>query len=233
MAWRVSLISLAVVACSAGGPGNSSAPGTTKRFAARDFTSVALDGPDEVEVHTGSDFAVEAQGAPATLDRLEVRRAGETLRIARKPHQGWWPSTETAVVRVRMPAIHAAAAAGSGAVMLDRAEEFEGTASGSGDLTAGMLEGRRATLTNTGSGTIAAAGTVGMLVASTSGSGDIAAAELHADRASVVLAGSGEIAAHVAGAASVALHGAGTVDLGPMARCTAVRRSTGTLRCGD
>lgn len=233
MAWRVSLISLAVVACSAGGPGNSSAANTTKRFGERDFTAVALDGPDEVEVHTGGDFAVEAQGAPATLDQLEVRRAGETLKIARKPNQGWWPSGETAVVRVQMPAIHAAAAAGSGAVTLDRAEEFEGSASGSADLTAGMLEGTRATLTNTGSGTIAAAGSVGMLIASSSGSGEVAAPELRADRAAVTLDGSGGVAASVAGPASVTLRGSGTVDLGEMARCTTVQQRSGTLRCGS
>jgi hypothetical protein len=230
----VVLACLSLAACSGSGDAeNPIADTTSRRFAAQDFTAVVLEGPDDVEVRTGGDFAVEARGDAAVLDRLDVRREGRTLKITRKPAEGWeWPLRSTAAITVEMPEIHAASVDGSGMLMLDRAEDFAGRATGSGDLTVGMLGGRQAKLTNGGSGTIAAAGVVEMLAAEMKGTGTIAAPQLRAEQAAVLVEGSGAIRASVAGQATVTLDGSGSVDLGDMAQCTSERKGSGTIRCG-
>jgi hypothetical protein len=225
---------LALAACSGSGDAENPVVDTASRqFAARDFTAVVLDGPDQVEVRTGSDFGIEARGEKTVLDQLDVRNDGTTLRIARKPESSWkWPLGGTAAITVQMPEIRAASVGRSGMLTLDRAEDFTGRATGSGDLTVGMLGGRQATLANTGSGTIAAAGTVEMLAVEMKGSGDIAAPELRAEQAAVLVEGSGSIHASVTGPAAVTLRGSGNVDLGNMAQCTTDRAGSGTVVCG-
>jgi hypothetical protein len=227
------LASLSLAACSGSGPAaNPAVDAASRTFPVRDFTAVVLEGPDEVEVRTGSDFAVTATGDRKALDALEIQRDGASLRIARKV-EGWkWPLRSTATITVEMPAIRAASVDGSGMLTLDRAEDFAGRATGSGALTIGMLEGRQASLANRGSGTIAAAGAVDMLAVELKGAGKIVAPQLRAERAAVVVQGSGAIQANVAGPATVSLTGSGSVDLGDMAQCTSAHKGSGTIRCG-
>ncbi len=229
------LACLSLAACSGSGESDPQLANTAQRsFAARDFTAISLEGPDTVEIRTGGDFAVEARGEPAVLDQLLVKSEGGTLRIGRKARQSWeWPLRSAGSITVQMPEIRAASATGSGAVTLDRADDFSGSVSGSADLTIGMLGGRTARLANTGSGTIAAAGAVDTLSAELKGSGDIAAPQLRAEEASVILQGSGAVQARVAGPARVALDGSGTVDLGDMALCTSTLAGSGSIRCAS
>ncbi|MFV1918396.1 head GIN domain-containing protein [Sphingomonas sp. MJ1 (PH-R8)] len=226
---------LSLAACSGIGESNHQHADTVQRsFEARDFTAVALEGPDNVEIRTGGAFAIEARGEPAVLDQLLVRSEGGTLRIGRTSRQSWpWPLRSAGSITVQMPEISAASATGSGAVTLDRAENFSGSVSGSADLTIGMLGGRTVRLANTGSGTIAAAGAVDLLSAEVKGSGDITAPQLRAEQAAVVLQGSGRVEANVAGPARVTLDGSGTVDLGDMALCTSTLAGSGTVRCAS
>ncbi|RXZ31578.1 DUF2807 domain-containing protein [Sphingomonas desiccabilis] len=229
------LACLSLAACSGIGESNHQHADTVQRsFEARDFTAVALEGPDNVEIRTGGAFAIEARGEPAVLDQLLVRSEGGTLRIGRTSRQSWpWPLRSAGSITVQMPEIRAASATGSGAVTLDRAENFSGSVSGSADLTIGMLGGRTVRLANTGSGTIAAAGAVDLLSAEVKGSGDITAPQLRAEQAAVVLQGSGRVEANVAGPARVTLDGSGTVDLGEMALCTSTLAGSGSIRCAS
>jgi len=216
-----------------GGAGAAPAP-VERNLALRDFTAVALTGPDRVDVRRGNVFAVRMSGDPKALEKLEIRRDGDTLRIGRKPNAGgWqWHKDGGVTVFVTMPDIRRATLKGSGDLAIDLADDLVATLAGSGDLTVGRLRGRSASLSLSGSGTIAAAGKVDRLALSVSGSGDIDAAQVKAAEAQVGITGSGDVTADVTGPASVALGGSGSVTLGKGARCAVSRTGSGEARCG-
>lgn len=216
-----------------GGAGAAPAP-VERNLALRDFTAVELNGPDRVDVRRGSAFAVRMTGDPKVLEKLEIRRDGDTLRIGRKPNLGGWQWRKDGgvTVVVTMPDIRRATLKGSGDLDIDLADDLAATLAGSGDMTVGQLRGRSASLSLSGSGTIAAAGKVDRLALSLSGSGDIDAAQVRATEAQVGITGSGDVAADVNGPASVALNGSGSARLGEGARCTVSKTGSGEARCG-
>lgn len=209
---------------------------TTRSFPVRDFTAIEVAGPDNVDVTTGSDFAVRAEGSANILDQLEIVRNGDTLRI-RRTEGRWseWAKRRGDAVRitVTMPAVRAVELAGSGDVAIDRTSgDFTGTIAGSGDMVIGQMNDGVAALTVAGSGTLAAAGQVDRIEMNIAGSGDIAARDLRASDAEVSIAGSGDATADVTGDARVSLVGSGSATLGRNARCTVSRIGSGQAVCG-
>ncbi|WNO54270.1 head GIN domain-containing protein [Stakelama saccharophila] len=204
-----------------------------RQFPARDFAGVALLGSDDVDISTGQDFSVRAEGGDEALDRLKIEVRDHVLRIGHKD-TGWsWGSHEGAVIHVTMPAIRTARISGSGNMTIDRAEgPFEGSIAGSGDLTVGAVDGPSAEFDIAGSGTLSAAGRVDRLSMAIDGSGDIKAGGLTARQASVEIAGSGDATAAVNGNANVSVLGSGDVDLGGQARCTINSSGSGDVHCG-
>ncbi|WP_010184196.1 head GIN domain-containing protein [Sphingomonas sp. PAMC 26605] len=235
------LVVLPLAACSfqsdASPPsGKESGPSTTRSFAITDFTTVALRGSDDVDVRIGTGFSVRATGPRAELDRLDIVREGNTLRIDRKqtPGYGWSGKHDPVKVFVTMPRIVAAQIVGSGNMAIDRTDgsRFDGTAAGSGNLSIAALVVPQAKLAIAGSGNIAAAGSVERLTIESAASGNVAARGLRARGATVSLVGSGDVVADVNGAADVSLVGSGTVDLGKAAHCTTSKVGSGEVRCG-
>lgn len=212
-------------------------PRTTRTFAVSDFSAVALRGSDDVDVRVGTGFSVRAEGPVAELDKLEIVRVGDTLRIGRKKNLAgfsWGGGQRGVKVFVTMPRIVAAQIAGSGDLAIDRVEgqRFGGESAGSGNLSIATLSVSEARLSVGGSGDIAAKGRVERLTINLAGSGNVAAGGLTARSATVSLAGSGDVRAEVAGPARVALTGSGDVDLGRQARCTISKAGSGDVRCG-
>lgn len=232
MRWIV-LATMGLAACDAG-EGNDSQPRTDIRpIALRDFTAVALESADQVDITRGPGFAVRIEAEPALRDRLDIRRDGDTLRIGRKDGGSWTGGDRVAHIRISMPAITAVALAGSGDIAIDQVGDgFAGTLGGSGDMTIGQLRGERASLTVAGSGTIAAAGAVRQLALSVAGSGDIDARQVRAGGGTVSIAGTGDITADIDGPAQVTVVGSGSATLGVNARCTVNRVGTGEVTCG-
>ncbi len=211
--------------------------GTTRTFAISDFSAVSLIGSDDVDVRVGTGFSVRAEGPRIELDKLEITRVGDMLKVGRKKNLAgfsWSGGGRGVKVFVTMPRIVAAKIAGSGDLAIDRVEgqRFGGEAAGSGNLTIGALSVPEARLSVAGSGDIAAKGRVERLMIDVAGSGNVSARGVTARSATVSLAGSGDISAEVAGPASVSLIGSGDVDLGPQARCTISKTGSGTVRCG-
>lgn len=204
--------------------------GANRGYAARDFTRVALAGPDNVEVRTGP-YSVRAEGDPALLDRLVIQRDGNSLRVGRRNGMSW--SKGGVRVIVTMPAIEDGAIAGSGNLRIARVEgpRFRGAISGSGDLIVDAMRAGEVEFGISGSGDVTAAGQAQALTIRIAGSGDVQARGLTAARATVSVAGSGDVAAAVRGPADVRLAGSGDIDLGPDARCTVRKSGTGTVRC--
>lgn len=216
----------------------ASGTGTSRSFAVAGFSGVSLRGSDDVQVHVGSGFSVRAEGPSRELDRLEIARVGDTLRVGRKDRDGfsWGGGNHRGVkVYVTMPRILAADIAGSGNLAVDRVEgqSFDGSAAGSGNLTIAALRVPRAKFSVAGSGDIAATGSVDRLTIDVAGSGNVAANGLTAHGASVSIAGSGNVQANVAGAADVSMVGSGDVDLGKGAHCTTSKIGSGEVRCGN
>lgn len=215
-----------------GVPGTGS--GNARTFAVADFSAVALQGPDDVDVRVGAGFSVRAEGDAAELAKLRIERVGDTLRIGRVRKTGMWGSGKTVTVYVTMPRITAADLAGSGDLAIDRAESprFAAELAGSGDLSVAALATGDAKFAIAGSGTITAAGRADRFAIDIAGSGDLDAPGLTAAAAAVSIAGSGSVRAAVAGDATVELLGSGDVDLGARARCRTTKLGSGTVRCG-
>ncbi len=226
----VTMLLLVVGACN-GGAGAAPAP-VERSVALRDFTAVELTGPDRVDIRRGANFAVRLSGDPKVIERIELRRDGDTLRIGRKPGNSWEWSRKGVTVHVTMPDLKRATLTGSGDLAVDRAYDLVALLTGSGDLTIGQLRGHAADLTLTGSGTIAAAGAVDRLALSVGGSGNIDAAQVKATEARVRVTGSGDVSADVTGPAQVSLTGSGSATLGKGARCTVRKTGSGEARCG-
>lgn len=229
---------LPLAACGNGGddgtPGVAgTGSGNARSFAAADFSTVSLLGPDDVDVRVGPAFSVRAEGDEATLGKLKIERVGDELRVGRVRGISFGGS-KGAKVFVTMPRIAAAELAGAGDFTIDRAEgqRFSGEIAGSGDLTVGALAVADAKLSIAGSGSVKAAGRADRLKVEIAGAGDVDAGGLTARAADVSIAGSGSVRAKVNGAAKVDILGSGDVDLGPGARCRTSKMGSGTVRCG-
>lgn len=232
-----------LAACSIEGSGSDSTPGlpasgtgTTRTFAAADFTAVELRGSDDVDVRIGAAFSVRAEGPAAELDKLKIERDGDTLKVGRIGRKGynWSDGKSKVTVHVTMPRIAEASLAGSGNLTVDRVEgqDFEGELAGSGNLTIGTIAVQKAKFEVAGSGNAKVAGTAKQFEASIAGSGNVDAAGLKAEGAEVSIAGSGSVHADVTGPAEVDLMGSGDVDLGKGAKCTTSKMGSGDVTCG-
>jgi hypothetical protein len=209
----------------------ASGSGATRTFAATGFTGVELRGSDDVDVKTGANFAVTAEGDPKVLDLLDIRVVNGTLRVARKDSK-WFSNDRGARVHVVMPRLTAAAVGGSGDLTVDRAEgDFGGAVSGSGNLTIADLRAGSADLSVAGSGDMSVAGSASKLSASIAGSGNIDARRLSAASADVSIAGSGNVLGTVKGPASVSIVGSGDAELGGGAKCSVSALGSGEAHC--
>jgi hypothetical protein len=216
-----------------GDAAQASGSGATRSFAASGFTGVELRGSDDVDVKTGQNFAVTAEGDPKVLDQLDIRVVDGTLRVGRKDSKdGWFGNDHSARVHVVMPKLTAAAVGGSGNLTADRGEgDFGGAVSGSGNLTIADLRAGNADLSIAGSGDLNVAGSASKLSASVAGSGDIDAKRLTAASADVSIAGSGNVLGTVKGPVSVSIVGSGDAELGGGAKCSVNAVGSGEARC--
>lgn len=225
---------LAFVGCAHEAPGVvATGSGPSRQFAVADFTAIAAAGSDDVDVRTGGGFSVRAEGDPAVLEHLRIRRDGDTLTIGRDP--GWHPTASGAAkVFVTMPRIAEASVAGSGGIVVDRVsgDRFKGAAAGSGNLTVRKLAVAALDLSVTGSGDMAMTGRTRTLEVAIAGSGGIDSPALVASSAAVNVVGSGGVRAQVDGDAKVAMMGSGSVDLGAKAHCSVTKMGSGSVTCG-
>jgi autotransporter translocation and assembly factor TamB len=210
-----------------------SGSGATRSFDVAGFTGVSLRGADDVEVKIGPAFAVTAEGDSALLDRLEIRKDGDVLRIGRKDGDWKWGGNKGAKVTVTLPKLTSADVAGSGNMTVDRAEgDFDGSIAGSGNLSIAQLAGGKADLSIAGSGDLRiGAGQANEIDASIAGSGDIDAPALKAARGDLSIAGSGNIRAQITGEADISIVGSGDVELTGGAKCSISKMGSGSARC--
>lgn len=210
-----------------------SGSGGARNFDVSGFTDVSLAGADEVEVRHGASFAVVATGDSALLERLEIRKDGDTLKIGRKDGDWRWAGDKGATITVTLPRLTAASVAGSGDMVVDRADgDFRGAVAGSGDLTVALLTGGKAGLSVAGSGDLkVGAGQASELHARIAGSGNIDAAGVRAERGDISIAGSGNVRAQLTGTAKLSIVGSGDAEVTGGARCEVRQIGSGAARC--
>ena len=212
-------------------------PGLTadRIFPATGFDKVDLAAAAAVDVHSGGQFAVRADGDPALIERLDINVRNGTLVI------GWLPGRALTLNRnnklhiaVTMPRISAATISGAGTLTVDRAEapDFSATLKGAGTVRLAALHARHAQFNMIGAGQIVAAGSVGQIEARVNGVGAIEAAQLAARGGRFVMAGTGSIKARVDGPADVTMAGVGSVDVRGQVRCTVHKSGFGSVHCG-
>lgn len=235
------VLALPLAACSVSVDAGDDTPGVpaqgsggTRTYAVADFTRVELRGADDVDIRVGPGFSVRADGDPEVLDRLKITKEGDTIRIGRVRADGWTWGGKDARISITMPALAAAALAGSGDMTVDRVQggRFKGAVAGSGNLSVAELAVREAAFDVAGSGDVKAAGAADALVVQVAGSGDVDLRDLKAGGARVSVAGSGNVRAQVNGDAKVKLAGSGDVDLSGGAKCEVSKMGPGEVRCG-
>jgi hypothetical protein len=219
-----------------GNPVAAQGTGTSRSYAVAGFDQVDLRGSDDVDVRVGSDFSIQATGPSEMLDRLEIVKDGDTLKIGRKGNSINWGGGEGREIKVlvTMPTIRGASVSGSGDLSVDRAEadDFSASTAGSGDMKIGRMAVKTTHLSVAGSGTINASGTADSADMGVTGSGDIDAEGLTASRANISVAGSGDVSATVNGPAKVSVMGSGDVEIGGNPTCDVSKMGSGEVRCG-
>lgn len=213
-------------------------PTTSRTFPVGGFTKIEVAGPFDVDVTTGGQPNVAAQGPQKLLDRMVVEVDGSTLRIHPEKRTGWFRSGSRwsggkARVAVSAPMIEAASIAGSGDVRVNRVSgpRFAGSIAGSGNLRIGEVRVEDLRLEIAGSGEASAAGQAARARYEIAGSGDIRAGQVASAEISADIAGSGNIEANARDTAKVGIAGSGDVRVTGGAKCSISKAGSGNVEC--
>jgi hypothetical protein len=213
-------------------------PTVSRNYQVGAFQQIEVAGPYDVEVRTGANPTVAANGSEKLLAHTVVEVKGDTLSIHPEDKKGWfhtgWHHSGKAKFVVTVPELRAATIAGSGGIKVDkvRGDSFEGTIAGSGGLVLASTEVQTLKLSIGGSGGIQAGnGKVKNAEYEIAGSGGINATGVSAEQAKVSIAGSGSVNGNATGTASVDIVGSGDVNLGGGAKCTVSKAGSGNVHC--
>jgi len=218
--------------------GEGGGPTVSKNYSVGNFQVIEVAGPYDVEVRTGANPSVSAQGGEKLLKRTVVEVDGNKLVIRPERNHSFfnfgWGSHGKASFTVTVPQLSGATIAGSGDIHVDKvaAQNFEGTVAGSGGLDVGSMEVQQLKLAIAGSGGVkAGAGKAQSAKYEIAGSGDIDASAVQAQDLKVSIAGSGGVKAHSSGTADVSIMGSGDVDVAGGAKCNVSKAGSGSVRC--
>jgi hypothetical protein len=215
----------------------SAGPATTRNYQVGAFDRLAVAGPYDVTVSTGSAPSVRASGSERAIERMVVEVKGGTLRIHSKKRSGinfGWSKSHPVKLTVTVPALAGAEIAGSGDISVDKVagDSFDAGVAGSGNLRLGQINVKRLKAGIAGSGEInAGRGRAAAASYEIAGSGDIDGGAVVAETASVSIAGSGNVAAHATGTASVEIAGSGDVRVTGGAKCSVSKAGSGNVQC--
>ena len=214
-------------------------PTVSRNYQVGNFQEIEVAGPYDVNVRTGANPGVSAQGPQKMLDHAVVEVKGDKLVIHSESHVSlfnWgFGSNGRTVFTVTVPQIRAATMAGSGDLNIDKVQsnEFEGKMAGSGDLGVGSVKVQSLKLSMAGAGdTKIGSGQAQNAEYKIVGSGDINAPGVTTQQLTVSIAGSGNIRAHATGAADVTIMGSGDVEVSGGAKCSVTKHGSGDVSCG-
>ena len=231
---------LATAALAGCGRVHGEAAGATvsRNYQVGQFQQIEVAGPYNVEVRTGSNVSVAANGSERLLDKTVVEVRDGKLLIHPQENHGFhlfsFGTRGSARFTVTVPQLSGATIAGSGDIKVDKVQgnQFDGAVTGSGDLNVAAMDVQTLKLSIAGSGGVkAGSGRAKSANYDVTGSGDIDAAAVAADDAKVSIAGSGSIRAQAHGTADVSIMGSGDVDVSGGAKCTVSKAGSGDVHC--
>ena len=218
--------------------GGDSGSAIERAFPVGAFTGIAVAGPYDVTVNTGTAPSVRARGGEDALDRLQVEVEDGRLKIEPEKHfslfgWGFWRRHDKVRLTVTVPTLDRATLAGGGTISIDKVTgtRFEGKVAGSGNLNLAAVDVGDVELAIAGSGDVRAAGKAKNVRYKIAGSGDVHAADLTAENAEVSIAGSGSIAGRATTTAAVKIAGSGDVTMTGGAKCTVSKAGMGNVNC--
>lgn len=238
---RISMIAAIVAASAAtsacGQHSEDAGPVVSRNYQVGNFQEITVAGPYDVNVRTGANPGVSAQGPQDVLNNVTVEVKGDKLLIQSQHHGlfSWsWGSHAKTLFTVTVPQLRAATLAGSGDLNVDsvKGDRFEAKLAGSGDLGIGSVNVQSLTLTTVGAGDAK----VGPGQARTAeykvvGAGNIDATAVMAQDVTVGIMGSGDVRAHATGTADVSIRGSGDVDVSGGAKCSVDKAGSGDVHC--
>jgi len=232
------MVALAALSACGVSKAEDGGPTTSRNFPVGGFTKIEVAGPFDVDVSTGGQPAVAAQGPQKLLEKMVVEVDGNTLKIHPEKRSGWFGSGfrwsgGKARVTVSVPMIEGAAIAGSGDVRVNRVNgpSFAGSIAGSGNLRIGEVNVQDLRLEIAGSGEASAAGQAARARYEIAGSGDIQAGQVASEQVTADIAGSGNIQANARGTAKVGIAGSGDVRVTGGAKCSVSKAGSGKVEC--
>lgn len=166
---------------------------TTEKRSVAGFSKLSFEGPFEVEVIPGEDFAVSIEAEENLLQYINIDKDGSRLEV--KVMNGVNLRTRKDIqIRVSLPKVESIAFAGSGNVKvkgtISDVKKLELSVAGSGDIVAALdcpeVEGDIA-----GAGSITLSGTTRQLKLDVAGAGDCKCENLLAEEVNISIAGSG------------------------------------------
>lgn len=231
---------LAAASAGCGGEARSEpGPDVQRSYQVGNFERIEVAGPYQVEVRTGAQPSVTAQGSERSLERLVVEVRGDRLTIRPRERSGFrfpWSSRNSsrANLVVTVPMLRGAAIAGSGDIRINqiRADRFSGEVAGSGDIEIGGMDVQELKIEIAGSGEVRAGnGRARNLKVEIAGSGDVDVRGIQSETSAIEIAGSGNVAAHTTRTARVEIAGSGNVDMTGGAQCTVSKHGSGSVNC--
>ncbi len=240
---RKSIAAAALIAAATALPGcglahgEGGGPAVSRNYQVGGFQKIEVAGPYDVEVRTGSNPTVAANGSEKLLEHTVVEVKGDTLSIRPEEQKGWfhsgWHHGKAHFV-VTVPQLSGATIAGSGGIRVDRVagDSFEGSIAGSGGLELAATDVQSLKLSIGGSGGIrSGTGKAKVAEYEIAGSGGIDASGVSAEQAKVSIAGSGSVQANATKTAEVDIMGSGNVKVGGGAKCTVSKAGSGNVSC--
>lgn len=213
-------------------------PTVSRNYQVGNFKQIEVAGPYDVEVRTGGNPGVSAQGPEKVLERIDVAVEGDKL-VIRSRHEGGvfhfgFSSHGNAHFVVTVPQLSAADLTGSGEIKVDKVQgqSFDGAVTGSGDLSIASVEVQSLKLSITGSGDVkAGAGKAQAAEYAITGSGDLDAGAVDSPQIRASIAGSGDLKAHGSGTANVNIRGSGDAYISGGAKCSVSKAGSGDAHC--
>ena len=210
----------------------------SRNYQVGNFHAIEVAGPFDVEVRTGPNTSVSAQGSEKLLERTVVEVEGDKLVIRPEEsrsffHFGWSHHGHANFV-VTVPSLNGATMAGSGRIRVDRVQgqQFDGEIAGSGDLEVAAIDVQQLKLSIAGSGGVKAGpGKAQSGQYEIAGSGSLDASGVQAQQVKVDIAGSGGVRAHATVQADVDIMGSGDVKITGGGKCNVSKMGSGSVNC--
>jgi len=237
IAAAVIVLSAATSACGRA-HGEDGGPAVSRNYQVGSFDQIEVAGPYNVQVRTGPNPSVSAQGSQKMIEHMVVEVRDGKLEIHPERQKGWfhtgWNFHGKVDLTVTVPQLRGASIAGSGDIKVDqvKGDTFNGEIAGSGGLDVATLDVQTLKLAIAGSGgTKVGGGRAQNAKFEIAGSGDIDAKGVQAQTADVSIAGSGNIAANATRTADVSIMGSGDVQLTGGAKCKISKAGSGNVSC--